>query len=462
MESYLAVGKSMLADTDTPVSAYAKLCGDQTQAFLLESGESQGTLGRYSIVAWDPLCTLRLSPEGAELKLNGKSETSPWQDFFDLARKAQEMLACRDLPQLPVVGSLVGYVGYDAIRLIEKLGPLPPNDLPAAELSYPSRFAVFDHFGRKLNLVAIDQSEEKAQAKIAEMEQLLDEPLRLELKTGRVDVNYPEKEPYKQAVKTAKEYILEGEIFQVVLSDRFVGTTDLDPLTVYRWLRVNSPSPYMFHMRHSDFTLVGSSPETLVSLEDGTVVVRPIAGTRGRSADPATDKALEEEMMASEKERAEHVMLVDLARNDAGRVSAYGTVDVSPYMIVERFSHVMHITSQVNGKLKPGLDAWDVFQAAFPAGTVSGAPKVRAMEIIDELETGVRGPYAGAVGHFGPGARMDTCIGIRTIQFMEDKFVLQVGAGIVADSDPEMEYQEICHKAAQGIAAMKTAAGGVK
>ena len=436
--------------------------GTKNRPFLLESGESQGSLGRYSIVAWDPLCTLRLGPEGAELKTNGKGETYPWREFFDLARKAQDMMACRDLPQLPVVGSLVGFVGYDAIRLIENLGPLPKSDLPAAELSYPSRFAVFDHFGRRLTLVAIDRDQGRAEAKIAEMERLLEEPVKLQLKGGKVEVAYPEKEPFKKAVKTAKEYILEGEIFQVVLSDRFTGTTDLDPLTVYRWLRVNSPSPYMFHMRHSDFTLVGSSPETLVSLEEGTVVVRPIAGTRGRSADPATDKALEEEMMASEKERAEHVMLVDLARNDAGRVSAFGSVEVSPYMIVERFSHVMHITSQVNGKLKPGMDAWDVFQAAFPAGTVSGAPKVRAMEIIDELETGVRGPYAGAVGHFGPGARMDTCIGIRTIQFMKDKFVLQVGAGIVADSDPEMEYQEIRHKAAQGLAAMEIAAGGVK
>ena len=252
-----------------------------------------------------------------------------------------------------------------------------------------------------------------------------------------------------------------GDIFQVVPSARFTGQTDIEPLAVYRWLRVKSPSPYMFFLRYPGFSLAGSSPETLVKVKDGLVYLRPIAGTKGRSADPEEDQALEREMMSSVKERAEHIMLVDLARNDAGRVSRYGTVQVAPYMTVERYSHVMHIVSQVTGRVEPELSVWDAFQASFPAGTLSGAPKVRAMEIINELEGVARGPYGGAVGCFGPGQYMDTCIGIRTMLFDHGRFTLQAGAGIVADSDPQMEYEEICHKAAQGLAALKLASEGL-
>ena len=460
MSELVAVCKERLADVDTPVSAYVKLCGGKKDSFLFESGETLEAIGRYSIVAWDPLCSLSLSGEEAVLTLDGVRSVHPWRAFFSLARSTMERMACRDLPPLPFVGSLTGYIGHDGVRLIENLGPIPAQSVAVAELCFPSQFVVFDHVMRSMHLVAIAPNEAEANERITEIEGRLRSNLHLDHGRGKVTVEEPPPERYMEAVRKGKEYIMAGDVFQVVLSDQFKGRTDCDPLAVYRLLRMRSPSPYLFYMNLASCCLVGASPETLVRLENGLVHVRPIAGTRGRSRDPQKDLELEREMLASEKERAEHVMLVDLARNDAGRVSQYGTVGVDPYMVVERFSHVMHITSQVNGVLRPGLDAWDAFEAAFPAGTVSGAPKVRALEIIDELERLPRGAYAGAVGCFGPGPRMDTCIGIRMFQFNGDEFILQTGAGIVADSDPAMEYQEIQHKAAQGIAALRAAAEG--
>ncbi|MBI5524252.1 MAG: anthranilate synthase component I family protein [Desulfarculus sp.] len=462
MSALIASHKTLLADTDTPVSAYLKLCQDQEVAFLFESGETVERFGRFSVVACDPLASLVLWPERAELDLNGAHGLYPAGEFFALARRMERELACKGLPALPFVGALAGYLGFDAVRLVERLPPAPAHRLPVAQLCYPSRLAVFDHLKRQLTLVAIAAGEGQAQAKLREMEERLQAPFALPGLAPCRELSFvdPPKEHYLEAVKRAKEYILDGDIFQVVLSERFTGVTDLDPLRVYRWLRVKSPSPYMFFLKLGDCHLLGSSPETMVRVQDGRVYLRPIAGTRGRSDDRQRDQELEREMLASEKECAEHVMLVDLARNDAGRVSAYGSVAVEPYMTVERYSHVMHIVSQVSGLLRPELDAWDAFQAGFPAGTVSGAPKVRAMEIITELEDGPRGPYAGAVGFFGPGRQMDTCIAIRMVQFEGRNFTLQVGAGIVADSVPEMEFQEITHKAAQGIAALKAAARG--
>ncbi len=462
MAALIASHKTLLADTDTPVSAYLKLCQDQERAFLFESGETVERFGRFSVVACDPLASLVLWPDRAELDQGGRHSLYPAGEFFALARRLQEDLTCQDLPELPFVGALAGYLGFDAVRLVEKLPPAPPHRLPVANLCYPSRLAVFDHLQRQLTLVAIAEGQGQAQAKLAEMEERLRAPFAAPPRRPCRELSFvdPPKQHYVEAVKRAKEYILDGDIFQVVLSERFTGLTDLDPLSVYRWLRVKSPSPYMFFLKLDGCHLVGSSPETMVRVQDGRVYLRPIAGTRGRSSDRQRDLELEREMLSSDKECAEHVMLVDLARNDAGRVSVYGSVLVEPYMTVERYSHVMHIVSQVSGELKPELDAWDAFQAGFPAGTVSGAPKVRAMEIITELEQGPRGPYAGAVGFFGPGRQMDTCIAIRMIQFEGREFTLQVGAGIVADSVPEMEFQEIAHKAAQGIAALKAAAKG--
>ncbi|MFH1061193.1 MAG: anthranilate synthase component I family protein [Pseudomonadota bacterium] len=453
--------QELLADTETPVSAFVKLCGQAGDALLLESGETVENVGRYSVVAWDPLCRLVLHSDRAELTGLGGPLERPAAEFFDLARSVQAELTCPDLPPLPCVGALAGYLSFEAVRLIERLPPAAPHHLPVAQLGYPSRFAIFDHLRRIMTLVAIATDAAAAAAKLQEMRAALAWPLALPPRKAGLSMDPPPRESYINAVAKAKEYIAAGDIFQVVLSERFTGTSDLDPLAAYRWLRVKSPSPYMFFLRLGGATLAGASPETMVRVQDGHIFVRPIAGTRHRGVDAASDLALEQEMLASEKERAEHIMLVDLARNDVGRVAEYGTVKVEPYLTVERYSHVMHIVSQVQGRLRPGLDAWDAFMAGFPAGTVSGAPKVRAMEIITELEQAPRGPYAGAVGFFGPGVRMDTCIAIRMIQFEGGRVTLQAGAGIVADSLPEMEYQEIHHKAAQGLAALRAAAEGL-
>ncbi|MBU1276271.1 MAG: anthranilate synthase component I family protein [Proteobacteria bacterium] len=461
MGSLQAYTKELLADAYTPVSAYVKLCQGEGTSFLFESGEGVDSVGRYSIVAWEPISSLRLEHGQTLVEHDGREQQRPENEFFDAAQEVGESLTVQELPPLPFVGSLMGYVGYEAVRLMERLPPGPVHHLPVAWLCFPACFVVFDHLHRRLTLVALAQGEEGGRAKLAEMVDRLHRPVRLVSPPGTFEVVPPPREPFLAAVERAKEYIMAGDIFQVVPSARFTGSTDIDPLAVYRWLRVKSPSPYMFFLRFPGFSLAGSSPETLVKVKDGMVYLRPIAGTKGRSADPEEDLALEREMMDSAKERAEHIMLVDLARNDAGRVSRYGTVQVSPYMTVERYSHVMHIVSQVNGQVAPEVSVWDAFKACFPAGTLSGAPKVRAMEIINELEGVARGPYGGAVGCFGPGQYMDTCIAIRMIQFDQGRFTLQAGAGIVADSDPQMEYEEICHKAAQGLAALKLASEGL-
>jgi anthranilate synthase component 1 len=461
MSTLQAVTKELLADADTPVSAYLKLCAREDYSFLFESGEGMESVGRYSIVAWDPMAELRLDAEKVTLEVGSLAREGSADDFFDMAAMAQDELKCSDLPDMPFVGALSGYVGYEAVKLMERLPAGPAYHLPVSRLVYPSRFVVFDHLTRMMTLVAIAADKETGLAKLRDSQERLGAPLPIIAEPGRLTIEQPPKERYVEAVKKAKEHILAGDIFQVVLSDQFRGQAQVDPLNVYRWLRVKSPSPYMFYLRFPDCQLVGSSPETLVKMENGILQLRPIAGTRGRSHDQQRDMELEREMLASEKERAEHLMLVDLARNDAGRVCRYGSVKVEPFMTVERYSHVMHIVSAVSGSLRPELDVWEAFKAAFPAGTVSGAPKVRAMEIISDLEAAPRGPYAGAVGSFGPGPRMDTCIAIRMIQFEGDRFTLQAGAGIVADSDPEMEYEEITHKAAQGLAALKAAAEGL-
>ncbi len=461
MGTLQAVTKELLADADTPVSAYLKLCAGGDNSFLFESGEGMESVGRYSIVAWDPLAELRLEADRVVLDLDGRVSRHPPEEFFAVAQQAMDQFTCAGLPALPFVGAFIGYVGYEAVRLIERLPPGPDHHLPVARLVYPSRFVVFDHLTRMMTLVALAADQKTGRSKLEEAAAQLGTALPLKARPGRVTAEAPSRRHFLEAVRRAKEYILAGDIFQVVLSGRFSGQAEVDPLAVYRWLRVKSPSPYMFYLSFPDCRLVGSSPETLVKMEGGILRLRPIAGTRGRSRDPRRDQELEREMLDSPKERAEHLMLVDLARNDAGRVCRYGSVKVAPFMSVERYSHVMHIVSAVSGVLDQGLGVWDAFQAAFPAGTVSGAPKVRAMEIIHELEGAPRGPYAGAVGCFGPGAYLDTCIAIRMIQFEGDRYTLQAGAGIVADSDPEMEYQEINHKAAQGLAALRAAAEGL-
>lgn len=452
--------KEKLADTETAVSAYLKLCHGRADSFLLESAESHENIGRYSIIAFDPMASVELWPDRVLVSNGAGPETRPAQEFFQQIRNLRRHLTCQVPAGLPAVGSLMGVIGYDAVRLIERLGPPPKVDLPTARLVFPSRFVIFDHFRRTMIMVALTQDQAAGLEKIADMESLLEQPFPRENIPQHLEMEEPDRDHFIQAIHRAKEYIRAGDIFQVVLADRYQGRTDVEPMAVYRRLRVKSPSPYMFFLDFGAYQIIGASPETMVKVKDGQVIVRPIAGTRGRSDNPLTDRALEEELKASEKERAEHIMLVDLGRNDAGRVSRFGTVTVDPYMKVERYSHVMHLVSQVQGRLDPGLDAVDAFQAGFPAGTVSGAPKARAMEIIDELERLPRGPYSGAVGYFGPHDDLDTCIAIRMIVFQGDRFTIPVGAGIVADSIPEMEFREIQDKAGQSLAAIKAAVGG--
>lgn len=460
MTALAIMKKEKLADMETPVSAYLKLCRNRPDSFLLETVETKDVTGRYSIIAWQPIAGLELQHDRLiTWDTDGETQLIP-ADFFPAIRKKLRELDTESPLGLPAVGSLMGFVGYDAVRLIERLPAVRPSSLPVARLVYPSCFVVFDHVRRMMILIAIDRDPAGCGEKLREMERELDHPLVL--KSGTVGMNFkaPPKERFMDAVDKSKEYIRAGDIFQVVLSDNFQGETDLSPFQLYRRLRVASPSPYQFFLNFGQYQLLGSSPETLVKVRDRVVTVRPIAGTRGRSDNPARDRELEMEMMSCGKELAEHVMLVDLGRNDVGRVSKYGTVRVDPYMAVERYSHVMHIVSQVQGQLRDDLDAVDAFMAGFPAGTVSGAPKVRAMEIIDELESESRGPYAGAAGYFGPNGDLDTCIAIRTVLFEGPRFTIRVGAGIVADSIPEMEYKEISNKAAQSLHALRIAAEG--
>jgi anthranilate synthase component 1 len=403
---------------------------------------------------------LTLWPDRVEERNGGPAVDHPPSEFFPLIRRTLDDWTLNSPLNLPAVGSLMGYIGFDAVRLIEDIGPARTEDMPIARLVFPSAFVIFDHRRRVMNVVALAENEADGRTKIAAVEAGLSRGMVPSPSPSRFEVAAPDKKRYMDAVVAAKEYIRAGDIFQVVLADRFQGRTDVSPFEVYRRLRVKSPSPYMFFQDFGDYRILGASPETLVKVDGDQVFVRPIAGTRGRSSRPLEDQALERELLASDKERAEHVMLVDLGRNDVGRVSQYGSVSVAPYMSVERYSHVMHLVSEVRGRLRPDADVVDAFMAGFPAGTVSGAPKVRAMEIIDQLETRPRGPYSGAIGYFGPGGDMDTCIAIRMMLFRGDRFSVPVGAGIVADSVPEMEYKEIENKSAQSLAAIRAALGG--
>jgi len=461
MSQLIYLSQEKLADIETPVSAYIKLCKGLENSFLLESVEKKERTGRYSIIAYDPIFGIELTKDQVTTWSHDKKQIFHTDQFFSVIKDSIKNLTCDALPDLPPIGSLMGHIGYDAIRLIETLpSPHASHDIPISRLSYPSRFVIFDHMRRMMTLLAIDETQDNCLKKLMEMAELLSSPLVIKPHQSSIYVVPPPKDHYCEAVVKAKEYIKAGDIFQVVLSDRFTGETDISPFEVYRRLRIKSPSPYMFFLDFGSYQLVGSSPETLVKVSNDIVTIMAIAGTRGRSQDPKRDYELEQELLGCEKECAEHIMLTDLARNDVKRVCQFGSVSVEPYMNIIRYSHVMHIISQVQGKLCPEKDAIDAFKAGFPAGTVSGAPKVRAMEIIDELERNSRGPYAGAVGYFSQNNQMDMCIAIRTILFHNNTFRIQVGAGIVADSIPEMEYKEISNKAAQSIHALKQTAEG--
>ena len=460
------------ADLETPLTAFVKLVGDR-DGFLLESVEHAQRWGRFSFIGCDPELTLVVRGRSVEVT-GARPETVPTDrgalDALEALLAHHRAPVLEDLP--PFHGGVVGYLGYDVVREVEHLPDAPEDDRgwPDAVLTVTGHVTAFDHFGQRLYLmenvfVRGDESE-------ADLDAAYDAAVgRLE---GRVaDLGRPlpyaavappvvasaEVAPhtgsftsagYRDAVAAAKEHILAGDIFQVVLAQRFDLEGDYDPFSVYRVLRLVNPSPYMYLLRHEEATLVGSSPEPMVQVLDGRVISRPIAGTRFRGRDEEHDRRLAAELTEHPKERAEHVMLVDLARNDVGRVVEFGTEQVDELMTLERYSHVMHLTSQVSGRLAPGHSVVDVLRATFPAGTVSGAPKVRAMEIIDELEPVRRGPYAGIVGYLDFSGNLDTAITIRTMLWRDGRASVQAGAGVVYDSDPELEDLE-CHNKARAL-----------
>jgi anthranilate synthase component 1 len=466
-----------ISDLETPVSAMMKLGADAPGVFLLESVEGGDWLGRYSAIGLKPDLVWRVKDGRAELSRGGFADASFRPMKGDPLQGLRKVIAdsAVAIPQglPPMAAGLFGYLGYDMIRYVERL-PNAPEDhlkLPEAVLARPTVVAVFDNVTHEITLVApvrpargVDSEAAFSAAKrrLESAARALDKrtpPQRNgALANGGV---HPQSnttpEEYRSRVERAKAYTRAGDIFQVVPSQRFFAPFEHAPFALYRSLRRLNPSPFLFYFQYGDFAVVGSSPEILVRLRDGTVTIRPVAGTRRRGATPAEDAALEEEMLADPKERAEHLMLLDLGRNDVGRVAVRGRsgndpkrpagVHVTKQFFVERASHVMHIVSNVEGQLAPGLDAVDALFAGFPAGTVSGAPKVRAMEIIDELERTKRGVYAGGIGYFSAGGDMDTCIALRTAVIKDGTLYVQAGGGVVLDSDPQLELEETQHKA---------------
>jgi anthranilate synthase component 1 len=457
-----------VADLETPVAAFLKLAHGRPNSFLLESVEGGAARGRYSIIGMEPDLIWRCRGGRAEINRHARSAPHAFaadeRPALDSLRAlvAETRLEVPDtLP--PMSGGLVGYLGYDMVRLMERLPDknTADIDIPEAILLRPTLFAIFDNVNDELTLVApvypragvaASEAWEAAQAALGEAQEALDRPLRHaappvalpELPAPSSNFTKPE---FLAAVLRGKEYIAAGDVFQVVPSQRFSVPFALPPFALYRALRRINPAPFLFFLDFGGFAVVGSSPEILVRLRDGTVTIRPLAGTRRRGATHDEDQALEQELLADPKERAEHLMLLDLGRNDVGRVAQIGTVKVTESFSIERFSHVMHMSSNVEGRIRPDRDAVDALVAGFPAGTLSGAPKVRAMEIIEELEPTRRGIYAGCIGYFAANGTMDTCIGLRTALVKDGTMYVQAGGGVVADSDPEAEYEETRQKA---------------
>ena len=459
-----------IGDLETPISAVLRFSGEDT-VFLLESAESAERFGRYSFLGFDPKRTLSYK-DGlyTVVDADGVREVPARDPFRGLAEIVGKK-SIAPLPNLPAfVGGAVGYFSYDAVRYLERLPAklAPPDNLgvPEAYFAVTDTLVVFDHLRHKVLVVSLvdaaglrdvegegfSAAYRRAADDLRRISERLSAPLvRRASSRGSasfgVSSNFT-REAYEEAVERAKEYIRAGDAFQIVPSQRFAAEVgDLDPLLLYRGLRTVNPSPYMTYLKLGGLSLVGASPEPLVRVEGRRVMTRPVAGTRGRGASLEEDAGLAEELLADEKERAEHVMLVDLGRNDLGRVSEVGSVELASFMEVERYSHVMHIVSTVEGNLRRDLTALDALAAAFPAGTVSGAPKVRAMEIIDELEPTRRGPYAGATGYYGIDGRLDTCITLRTALLKDGVAYFQAGGGVVADSVPSLEYEETRNKA---------------
>jgi anthranilate synthase component 1 len=449
------------ADLDTPVSAYLKL-GPFRPRFLLESAAGGERLGRYSFIGFGEALEVRLDGSGDRDGSGGRA------GFLDALRAGLERAPRPGpaIPGVPFAGGLVGCAGWDLSRLFAGLpaaGARAGVDGGArARYLAPRSLLVFDHLTRRVALLHDGDAAERAALR-REVRRALHGPLPAAHKPGGFAPPRAsfDRQAFGAAVERGQEEIAAGEVYQIVLSVRFDGETDLAPFEAYRALRLLNPSPYLYYCDFGDLAVVGSSPEALVRLEGRAAMLRPIAGTRPRGAGADADAALEAELLADPKEAAEHVMLVDLARNDLGRVAVTGSVKVQPYRVVERYSHVMHLVSGVEGVLAPGVDAFDLFASAFPAGTVSGAPNRRALELIDDIEPCARGLYAGTVGYFGHGGSMDQAIAIRTLVFEDGRYAYQAGAGIVADSDPGREHDEVRAKAGTLEAALALAAEGL-
>ncbi len=473
----IPVWAELTADYETPLSAFEKIA-DGAPRFLFESAETTGFSGRYSFMGAHPKAVITARGREVEVKhRDGKVES--FQTKSDPLRDLEDFMAkFRPVPQprLPVFcGGAVGVLTYDMVRFFELSVPAAPKDelgLPEMVFLIADSLVVFDHRYRLMQVVVnvcltdfpdARAAYDDAQQKITAMIERLSRPLHVKpmaavpAATPDTAVSNTTREEYLGMVEKAKEYIRAGDIFQVVPSQRFEVPYAGRPIELFRALRHVNPSPYMFCMEFGDFSLVGSSPEVHVRCMNGRVDIRPIAGTRWRGKTEAEDNALAAELLADEKERAEHIMLVDLARNDVGRISTYGSVVVSDLMTIERYSHVMHIVSNVHGTLAPDKTAYDVMRATFPAGTVSGSPKVRAMQVINEMEKSKRCAYAGAVGYFGFDGNHDSCIALRTVVLRHGKAYVQAGAGIVADSVPESEYTETVNKAAAALRAVERA-----
>jgi len=468
----IPVYREVLADLETPVSAFIKLQDGlekkwEGYAYLLESVERGEKLGRYSFIGIDPFMVFQSKSCKVFLISSGKKKVFQVKDdpLFVL-KKIMQNFKVQGFSSLPVFfGGGVGYIGYDTVRFWEKISSQDKEDdgfsFPDLLFVFTKSVVIFDHIDHKIKIISFafleDSSPEKAYQKAKERIDSIVSRLKKKLKINR---NFPEENPgeenvisnfakdkFMEAVEKAKEHIRAGDIFQVVLSQRFRRKIYSSPFNIYRVLRSLNPSPYMYFLRLGDFSIVGSSPEVMVRKEGENVLLRPIAGTRPRGKNEEEDLLLMQELLNDEKEKAEHLMLVDLGRNDLGRVCEYGKVKAGRLFSLEKYSHVMHLVSEIKGKLRRGFDQFDLLRACFPAGTVSGAPKIRAMQIIEELEPSRRGPYAGALGYISFSGNMDTCIIIRTVIVKDSVAYIQAGAGIVADSLPEREYQETLNKA---------------
>jgi anthranilate synthase component 1 len=473
----IPVYREVMADTETPISLFKKVARGP-ESFLLESVQGGERWGRYSFIGHRPRLLVKARGDEIELIRNGRKCGQFKASPLDYLKSLMETFEAVSVPGLPrFFGGIVGYLSYDTVRFIEDLPTVKPDEvgMPDAAFMMPAQVLIYDNLTQIIKVVANIYVPEYINHAAAYDQAVVQIDETLELLKGSVPAAEPKRIPrqdlvlganmerqrFEGMVSRAKQYIQDGEAIQVVLSQRFHTDLLSEPFDIYRALRRVNPSPYMYYLDFDDGVVIGASPEVLVRLEEGRVALRPIAGTRPRGKNAEEDFLLEKELCADPKERAEHVMLVDLGRNDVGRVATVGTVEVTDLMVVEYYSHVMHLVSHVEGDLAPGLDMFDVLRACFPAGTVSGAPKVRAMEIIDELEPSRRGLYAGAVGYFSFSENMDFCITIRTLLVRNDRVYLQVGAGIVADSVPAKEYEETVDKGKALVKALEMANNGL-